>query len=419
MAIRLLRIGLCELAMLLLLCSAALPRSNGSGPNAELTALVGAKIYPSPNAPAIENAIVIVRNGKISAVGSRKEMRVPAGAKAIDCTGKTIIAGLWNSHVHFTELKWMNAGGLPAAQLTSQLQEMLTGYGFTSVVDTGSISANTVALRKRIESGEVAGPRILTAGSPIYPHNGIPYYVLETLPPEIIKQLNQPSTAEEAVRAVDEDVAQGTDVIKLFVVSWVKRDGKPTPFPMNPEIVKAATDEAHRKGKLVFAHPSTIQGVELVLQGHVDVLAHTIEDPANWTDAVVARLKAANVSLIPTLTLFSGDDDAEGIRHEVKTFAHAGGRILFGTDIGFITNYPVLTHEFEFLSRAGLTFPQILASLTTNPAERLGFGKTSGRIAKDMDADLVVLDGDPAKDVMAFSRVQMTLRRGKVIYSAK
>jgi imidazolonepropionase-like amidohydrolase len=381
-----------------------------------ITALVGAKIYPAPDAPAIENGIVLVQNGKITAVGINDKVHFPRGAKAIDCAGKTIVAGFWNSHVHFTEPKWNNAASLPAGQLTSQIQEMLTRYGFTSVVDTGSVPANTVALRKRVESGEALGPRILTAGSPLYPHNGIPYYVLETLPPEIIKLLNQPSTPEEAVREVDDDIAQGADIIKLFVVSWVKRNGKPTPFPMKPEIVKAATDEAHRKGKLVFAHPSTIEGVELVLQGRVDVLAHTIEDPGNWTDPVVARLKAANVSLIPTLTLFSGDDDADGIRHEVKSFADAGGRILFGTDIGFITDYQALTREFEFMSRAGLTFPQILASLTTNPAERFGFTKSTGRVAKGMDADLVVLDGDPAKDIMAFSRVRMTMKAGRVVY---
>lgn len=88
-------------------------------------------------------------------------------------------------------------------------------------------------------------------------------------------------TPEEAVRAVDENIAQGADIIKSFVVHIVRRDGKFVPVPMSLGIVQAATSEAHRKGKLVFAHPSTIEGEELVLRGHVDVLAHTIEDPEN------------------------------------------------------------------------------------------------------------------------------------------
>jgi imidazolonepropionase-like amidohydrolase len=93
-----------------------------------------------------------------------------------------VTAGFQNSHVHFTEQKWANASTLPASQLTHQLQEMLTRYGFTTVVDTGSVPLNTIALRSRIEAGEVHGPRILTAGAPLYPKNGIPYY-LSDLPP--------------------------------------------------------------------------------------------------------------------------------------------------------------------------------------------------------------------------------------------
>src|SRR6185312_12706673 len=182
-------------------------------------------------------------------------------------------------------------------------------------------------------------------------------------------------------------------------VSWVKKNGKPTPFPMQLNVVQAAVNEAHRKGKLVFAHPSTIEGVNLVLAGHVDVLAHTIEGPADWTPEVVAKIKAANVSLIPTLALFNSPTEInQGILHEVKSYSDAGGRILFGTDIGYLTNYADLTREFELLKRAGLTFPQILASLTTAPAERLGFAKTTARLANGMDADLVILDADPAQD---------------------
>lgn len=382
-------------------------------------ALVGAQIYPAPSVQPIAKGVVLIQNGKIAAVGPADKVEIPRDFKRINCQGRTIVAGFWNSHVHMTEPKWQNGVALPAAQLTSQLQEMLTRYGFTSVVDTASEPANTIAIRKRIESGEVAGPRILTAGFPLYPENGIPYYVVEQEPVELVKLLPQPSTPEQAVRVVDQDIAEGADIIKLFVISWVSRNGKHVPLPMRLDIVQAAVDEAHRKGKLVFAHPSTIEGIELVLRGHVDVLAHTIEGPNDWNETVVARLKAAKVSLVPTLALFNSPTEINyGILHEVKSYADAGGRILFGTDIGYLTNYPDLTREFDLLHRAGLTFPDILASLTTAPAERFGVGKTTGHVAKGFAADLVVLDGDPAKDVMAFSRVNMTLRAGRVIYQS-
>ena len=301
-------------------------------PTKHRLALAGGTIYPAPFQPPISNGVVLIENGKIIAVGEKGKVQIPPGVEVIDCTGRTIVAGFWNAHVHFTEPKWENAANLPSTQLTKQLQEMLARYGFTSVVDTGSLLPNTLAIRTRIQSGEVAGPRILTAGSPLFPKDGIPYYLVDTLPPDILKLLDQPATPEEAVRAVDEHVAQGADIIKIFTVSAVHRAGKLVWRPMPLAIVQAITAEAHRQGKLVFAHPSLVEGAELVVRGHVDVLAHTVEDPEHWDNSLVARLKAANVSLIPTLTLFSGENgpDAahEGILREVKSYADAGGQIL-------------------------------------------------------------------------------------------
>src|SRR6185295_19580614 len=111
-------------------------------------------------------------------------------------------AGFQNSHAHFTEEKWAGAGTLPALRLAAQLQAMLTRYGVTTVVDTASLLPNTVELRRRIEAGEIAGPRILTAGLALYPPNGIPYYVRDTISPDLIKLLPQPATARQATDAV-------------------------------------------------------------------------------------------------------------------------------------------------------------------------------------------------------------------------
>jgi imidazolonepropionase-like amidohydrolase len=148
--------------------SVSLQAQEPADPSKEF-ALVGARIYPAPNAEPIMNGVVVVRNGKIASVGESAALRVPKGMRTIDCTGEILVAGLWNTHVHFMEPKWNHAADLPAQQLTSQLQDMLTGYGFTSVVDIGSVLENTVALRRRIMDGEVAGPRILTAGLIIFP----------------------------------------------------------------------------------------------------------------------------------------------------------------------------------------------------------------------------------------------------------
>ena len=151
-------------------------------------ALTGATIYPAPGDTPIVDGVVLVRGGRIVAAGAAKAHPVPADATRLDCDGLFIVAGFQNSHVHFTEPKWEGAAQAPAAQLSSQLEEMLLRWGATTVVDTGSLLSNTLALRARIESGEVRGPRIYTVGTPTYPYNGIPYYLRESLPPEVLRR---------------------------------------------------------------------------------------------------------------------------------------------------------------------------------------------------------------------------------------
>jgi imidazolonepropionase-like amidohydrolase len=381
--------------------------------DAEVVAFVGAKIYTSPTDPPISNGTVVIRGEKIAVVGKTGTLPIPPDAKQIDCKGAVITAAFQNSHVHFAEQKWIDAATQPAEQLTTQLSDIFTRYGFTTVVDTGSLLPNTVAIRNRIASGEVTGPRILTAGVPLYPPDGIPYY-LSDLPPEIRNLLPQPTTPAAAIAAVDDDLAGGADIIKLFTGSWIAR-GKVKPMPV--DVATAAAEEAHKHGKLVFTHPSNVAGLEVALAAHVDVLAHSIEDMRGWNSSYLTRMKAANMTLIPTLKLFSSDDDLPGILDEVGSYQRMGGQILFGTDVGYLPDYDP-SNEYSLMSRAGLTPMQILASLTTAPAGRFNESASRGRVAAGMPADLVVLSADPATDATNFAKVRYTVRGGRIVYPA-
>ena len=137
-------------------------------------AFVGGKIYPSPTAAAIDDGVVLIHDGRIVAIGKRGEIKLPKSAQVIDCRGKVITAGFWNSHVHFTEDVWNGAATAPAERLERHMQEMLTRWGFTTVWDIGSFPGDTLALRKRVDSGEVPGPKIYTTAGAIYPENGFP-----------------------------------------------------------------------------------------------------------------------------------------------------------------------------------------------------------------------------------------------------
>jgi imidazolonepropionase-like amidohydrolase len=101
---------------------------------------------------------------------------------------------------------------------------------------------------------------------------------------------------------------------------------------------------------------------------------------------------------------------------QLEAFSKAGGQVLFGTDVGYTQHFDT-SEEFKWMSRGGMDFRAILASLTTNPAQRFGYATHSGRIEKGFDADLVVLSADPAQNVSAFSKVRYTIRDGAIIYA--
>lgn len=376
-------------------------------------ALIGGHVLASPEAPSIDDATVVIENRRLAAVGPRAKIAIPPGAVTLDCKNLFVVAGFQNSHVHFTEEQWTAAETQAGDKLALQLQAMLTSYGFTTVVDTGSFLQNTAALRKRIESGQVDGPRILTAGLPLYPPNGIPYYLKDgSIPSDLLPLLPQPSTPKEVVSVVDANADGGADIIKLFTGSWVTNQRV---LPMPVDLATVAVKEAHRRKKLVFAHTSSPAGLEVTLAAGVDVIAHALDDTRGFTPDHLRRMKRQNVAFIPTLTLFGGNGNATEIFREVRDYAALGGEILFGTDVGYHHIYDPRM-EYEALNKAGLTWQQVLASLTTAPARRFNEISRRGTVARGMDADLVVLDSDPRVNPIGFASVRYTIRAGKIIY---
>ena len=383
-------------------------------------ALVGGRVQTAPETLPIPDGVVVLRNDVITAVGRRADVRVPPEAAVIDCAGGTVTAGFWNSHVHFTQPTWSGAATAPAERLTTALRGMLTSYGVVRALDTGSEQANTEALRRRIASGEVLGPTIMMAAGSIAPVGGSPYYILPARLPEA-------ESAAAVVAIVETALDRGAEGIKLFTGSWAT----PRSIVVMPvEMVRAATDAAHRRGRFVIAHPSNSAGARAAIEGGVDILAHTFPagpDRQPWDRALPGMMRERGMALIPTLKLWPYELAKAGAPAEVtrlvlgngqaqlKTFIDLGGQVLFGTDVGYMTEYDP-TDEYVYMQQAGLSYAQILAALTTAPAARFGGASRTGRLTPGLAADVVVLDGDPAEDIRALARVRATLRAGRVIY---
>ena len=391
-------------------------------------ALTNATVYTQPDRPPLHDATILIHDTHIVAVGPTKSTKLPTTARSIDCTGLTITAGFWNSHVHLLPPQLLHADDQSSAVLNAQLQTMFTRWGFTTVFDVASPLSNTSFIRSQIEAGKLLGPHVLTVGDPFWVKT--PVYVQRYLA-EFNITMPEVHAIPEAVARVDRQIQDGADGIKIFAGSIEADHVEYIPL----DLARAVVAEAHRHNKLVFSHPSTIKGVELSLDAGVDILAHVTtsengESGTTWPPELVARMKAAHMSLVPTLTLFDvelqkGNASPEVTRQvialavsQLHAYASAGGQILFGTDIGYIDHYDT-AEEFQLMLRAGMTFPQILASLTTNPAQRFGYASHRGRIAPGFDADLVILKSDPAADVTALSHVAYTIRNGQILFDSQ
>jgi imidazolonepropionase-like amidohydrolase len=278
---------------------------------------------------------------------------------------------------------------------------------------------NTRRIRERVESGEVPGPRIRSTGEAMVPPGAMPSDTVLSMMGSMKFPAPEIADATQAAAASRKLLDEGVDGIKLFASS-------PRSAPLPESAIQAAVNEAHRLGKPVFVHPNSGADMLTAVRGGVDVIAHTTPASGPWDESVLTAMKERRVALTPTLTLWS-----YYMRHDrvstqerfvntaigqLRVWVSAGGEILFGTDVGAVDYDP--SEEYALMTEAGMNFRQILASLTTAPAERFGESKQLGRIAAGHQADLVVLKEDPSKNIRGLAAVRFTLRAGKIIYRA-
>ena len=141
---------------------------------------------------------------------------------------------------------------------------------------------------------------------------------------------------------------------------------------------------------------------------------------------MISDMLSSQMALIPTLKLHQWElerfGDTTGNNpllltaiQQLRSYANAGGEILFGTDVGYMSDYSPVD-EYLLMGKAGMDYLQILAALTTNPAKRFGRQKQTGSLKAGMDADLVLLSADPADDVKNFAAVKYTISKGRIIF---
>jgi imidazolonepropionase-like amidohydrolase len=342
-------------------------------------AVLGAAVFDGSGGPVLPDRTVVVRDGRIERVGKAGELDVPAGVRVVDGTGATLLPGLIDLHVH----------------LDFARPEMVLAGGVTTVRDLGWPAGRLAQLRRHAGQRPSGSPRLRFAGQIVTAPGGYPTRAAWA-PAGTAIEVDGPRPAADAVTRL---ASAGAAVIK---VALDERVGPTLPLETLAAVVRAAGG----RGLGVTAHVAGTAEVVKALDAGVGELAHWpfgAELPAD-----LVRRMAASLTVVPTLHI----DPTPARRRGVAAFVAAGGRVLYGTDLGNQGPPPgVDVAELALLVEAGLPPAAAMASATALAAGHLGLPET-GRVAVGQLADLLLVDGDPLADLEALTRIRLVSRAG-------
>jgi imidazolonepropionase-like amidohydrolase len=377
-------------------------------------ALTGARLIDGTGRAPLDDATVLVLDGRIAAAGPRARVAIPNGTHVLSARGKTIIPGLWDLHGHVSQIEWAPA---------------YLAAGVTTVRDMGGVNQFLVALRDALASPRGLGPRLLLAG------------LIDGSGPNAMGTVIA-TTPEQGRKAVDDYRAAGFEQIKIY-------------GSVAPGVVGAITHRAHELGMHVtghvpngmslqqavdsgmdeFAHLSAVRGEpgSPELRALIDLLAfhHTVADPTvAWnellgrsSDTPIATFEPGILESPPPLAFsynsirnsVDRDRAQANLRRDlavVKALHDAGVAIVAGTD-GGVPGHSLL-RTLELYVQAGLTPAQALATATTIPAHVMGLDHEAGTIEPGKRADLLVLDADPLANISNIRRTRWVVANGRL-----
>ncbi|HUQ89021.1 MAG TPA: amidohydrolase family protein [Vicinamibacterales bacterium] len=378
--------------------------------------MINARLIDGTGRPAIDNAVVVVRDGRIVAAGPASS--VTARNPTLDLAGATIAPGLWDMHAHAAQIEW-----LPA----------YLAAGVTTFRDMGGEQPYLVAMRDTVASGKGLGPRVLLAG-----------LVDADLPGGFGATVA--STPAQGRAVVDRYKAAGFNQMKLYTL-------------LQPEVVAAITARSHELGMSVTGHVPAALGLTKAVEAGMDHIAHlpingdpqspqvratiallaqhhTVIDPTlPWNEllghAPETSLESfepgfahAPPALLANYRSVTNDTDAATARRRVresevmvKALFDAGVPIVAGTD-GALPGYSLL-RSLEMYVEAGLTPMQAIESATRVPAESMGLASDSGTIEAGKRADMIVLNADPLASISNIRKLRFVIANGRVLAPAK
>jgi imidazolonepropionase-like amidohydrolase len=401
---------------------------------------------------------VLIANGRIAAITRVGSSTAPAGAQAISGKDATLVPGLVDMHGHvYANSNPIWSGGLPDPEAN------LRGYlysGVTTVFDPGDNSSDAFERRARVASGELVGPHIYTAGPLHTAPEGHPIALVREFAPWWIGWYVAPRVAvavdsvEEANAAIDRVAAQKPDAVKIVI------DEIPLGAPrLRPEVARAIVARARLHGLRTVAHVGTTRDAIVAAESGVALWMHGVYKE-RISDPEIAVLAGYHIPMVATIEVFDsyarlrkGPREATALEREtvpaavlesftppagfsvgaltswqelneqamsartdnVRRLHEAGVTILAGSDTqSGVFAGPGLHRELANLARAGLTPVEVIRAATLDPARFLAQSERPdwGNVAVGQRADLLLVEGDPTRDVAALSAIRAVLQDG-------
>jgi imidazolonepropionase-like amidohydrolase len=426
---------LCLLSLLAIGTAAAAQPRVPAAPAPQQIVIHAGRLIADPNRPAQGPSTIVVSGGRIQSVTAGLQP-APAGARLIDLSGRTVLPGLIDTHVHlagdpdpafWTEAvesdEWWTLIGVKNAAVTLRA-------GFTTVRDLGSPPDVGFALARGTAEGVILGPRILASGpaiSIIGGHGDISGFRREVN--EALDAGNTCTGPQECAARVRQLAQAGAGVIKFTATGGVlSQQARGLEAHFTDEEMRAIVTTAHALGLKVAAHAHGARGIEAAARAGVDSIEH-----GTYADArAIAAMRQNNVAFVPTLMAFTGLRERIGrgvytapVEAKVREVLErvgaapraartAGVAVIFGTDSA-VYEHGRNAEEFRLLvEQVGMSPAEAIGSATTAAARLLGMDQEIGRIAPGYSADIIAVAGDPLQDVRALEKVEFVMVRGRV-----
>ncbi|MCA1617978.1 MAG: amidohydrolase family protein [Acidobacteria bacterium] len=378
---------------------------------AEVLVLRRASLIDGISARPLRDMTVVVRAGRIQSI-SRASVRVPAGAKVIDLGGRWLLPGLIDAHVHLRDLDsaW--------AALRS---------GVTTARSLGVPRFADIDIRQRHRAGASDLPDVVAAGYHVRRRLAQEFFLDAPQLSRMAGGIHGPEDVRQAVRVI---AGRGADVVKVMATERAGLlETDPLRRVLNDEELAAAVAEARRANLPVAAHAHSDEGARAaVLAG-----ARTIEHGTLLSGGTLALMRKRGICLVPTVTFWRDMMDPGGEYDDPKLAARAeellprvretaalawkmGVRVAAGSDMRYdASSARVLADEIAELVGAGLPPMEAVKAATSAAAGCLGIGGRTGAIRPGLEADMIVVERDPLKDVRALRNAVMVINDGHIV----